>query len=73
MIIITAIAPILITVLVIEDRKEFRETISQLLNNVSDMTCPKVFEFCETAIEEIKANANRAAAWTKPDVLLKKW
>lgn len=59
-----------ISVMVIEDRIEYRNTITSLINNVSGMECVKDFEHCEAAIAALQGHAGSAASWTKPDVLL---
>lgn len=59
-----------ITVWIVEDRADYRETVSHLLNHVSGMACPMAFEDCESALELLDAHAGRVRPWTLPDVLL---
>ena len=59
-----------INVWIIEDRKDYRDTIQGYLNNLSDMTCPKAFEDCESALVFLTYYDGQAKNWEKPDVVL---
>ena len=52
-----------ITVWIVEDNEDFRETMEALINNRDDMQCPRVFETCEAML----ATLNTEFA---PEVLL---
>ena len=59
-----------IVVWTIEDRPAYRNTLTTLLNNLSDMQCPQAFEDCESALSFLDDKADSPILWSKPDVLL---
>jgi len=59
-----------ITVWVIEDDSEFRETLAFLLDNTSGMKCGGAHGDVETALDWVDSYQRRSRPWPRPDVLL---
>jgi DNA-binding NarL/FixJ family response regulator len=59
-----------ITVWVIEDDSEFRETLSFLLDNTSGMKCGGAHSDVETALDWVNSYQRQSRPWPRPDVLL---
>ena len=60
----------MITVWVIEDKAESRQTLSFIIEGTSDLRLGKSFENCEDAIDVIKQYKGRAKPEFWPDVIL---
>lgn len=59
-----------ISVWVIEDRADARQTLSIIINGTSDLRLGKAFESCEEAFEVINQYKDRAKPGFWPDVIL---
>lgn len=59
-----------IVVWVIEDDKELRSTVKQVLDSWSKLQCPLDFGSCEEALELLENYKHRAKPFDMPDVIL---
>lgn len=59
-----------ITVWVIEDDLQYRQTLAYLLDHTSDLRCGQTFEACEEALDLLDAYEGRAKPEWWPDVVL---